>query len=77
MGLTQQETELIFDKCIEILSDHLANDEGFSLPKMVVFPLVSERAIKHTILITKMIGAQEKSSAVTQSSTLKTELNND
>ena len=79
MNLTQQETELIFDKCIEILSDHLANDEGFSLPKIGSFSTrIRESYQTYNPHYKGMIRLPKKKVVqFTQSSTLKTELNND
>lgn len=36
-GLTQQDAEKYFDTFIQILTDHLANDRGFSLPRLGSF----------------------------------------
>lgn len=37
LGITQQETEALYDSFVSILTNHLAVDEGFSIPKLGSF----------------------------------------
>lgn len=37
LGITQQETEALYDNFVSILTNHLAADEGFSIPKLGSF----------------------------------------
>lgn len=37
LGSTQKETERLYDTFVSILTSHLANDEGFSIPKLGSF----------------------------------------
>lgn len=77
VGLTQQETERIYDKWIEILTDHLAHDEGFTLPKIGSFSTrLRESYQTYNPHYKGMIRLPKKKVVqYTQSSTLKDELN--
>ena len=79
VGLTQQETERIFDKFIEILSDHLAQDEGYTLPKLGSFSTrIRESYQTYNPHYKGMIRLPKKKVVqFSQSSTLKDELNNE
>ncbi len=79
VGLTQQETERIFDKFIEILSDHLANDEGYTLPRVGSFSTrIRESYQTYNPHYKGMIQLPRKKVVqYTQSSTLKDELNSE
>ncbi|GAB5410391.1 MAG: hypothetical protein BalsKO_27560 [Balneolaceae bacterium] len=37
LGITQKETELLYDTFVSILTLHLTNDEGFSIPRLGSF----------------------------------------
>ncbi len=37
LGITQQETEVLYDDFVSLLSNHLATDKGFSIPKLGSF----------------------------------------
>lgn len=37
LGITQQETENLYDNFVSILANHLATDKGFSIPKLGSF----------------------------------------
>lgn len=37
LGITQQETENLYDNFVSILANHLASDKGFSIPKLGSF----------------------------------------
>lgn len=37
LGITQQETETLYDSFVSILTNHLADDQGFSIPKLGSF----------------------------------------
>ncbi|MCG8374066.1 MAG: HU family DNA-binding protein [Balneolales bacterium] len=37
LGLTQTETEKIYDSFVSILTSHLSNDTGFTLPRLGSF----------------------------------------
>ena len=77
IDLTQQETELILDTCIKILSDHLANNESFSLPKIGCFTTRIRNSYQtynpHYKGMIKL--PKKKVVQFIQSSTLKNELN--
>lgn len=77
IGLTQQETERIYDKFVEILTDHLAHDEGFSLPKLGSFSTRIRDSYKTYNPHYKGMIQLPKKKVVqySQSSTLKDELN--
>jgi len=77
IGYTQQETERVFDKLVEILSDHLASDEGFTLPKLGSFTTrVRDSYQTYNPHYKGMIQLPKKKVVqFSQSSTLKGELN--
>lgn len=37
LGITQKETEHLYETYVTILTTHLSNDEGFSIPKLGSF----------------------------------------
>ncbi len=37
LGITQKETEILYDSFVSILTSHLANNEGFTIPKLGSF----------------------------------------
>jgi len=37
LGITKKETEHLYDTFVSILTQHLSNDEGFSIPKLGSF----------------------------------------
>ena len=78
IGLTQQETELIFDNFVQILSNHLTKEEGYTLPKLGSFSTRTRESYKTynphykgTITLPK-----KKVVQFSQSSKLKDNLNN-
>jgi nucleoid DNA-binding protein len=76
---TKLETERIFDKFVEILSNHLANDEGYTLPKLGSFSTrIRESYQTYNPHYKGMIQLPKKKVVqFSQSSTLKDELNNE
>ncbi|MBO6535426.1 MAG: HU family DNA-binding protein [Balneolaceae bacterium] len=76
-GFTQQETERIYNRLVDILSDHLANDEGFTLPKIGSFhSRIRDSYQTYNPHYKGMIQLPKKKVVqFTQSTTLKDELN--
>lgn len=79
IGSTQQETELIFDSFVELLSEHLAKDNGYTLPKLGSFSTRIRESYEtynpHYNGIIKL--PKKKVVRFSPSSTLKAYLNND
>lgn len=76
-GLTQQETEKLYDSLVGILTDHLANDVGFTLPRLGSFHARIRQSYKTYNPHYKGMIQLPKKKVVqfTQSSTIKDELN--
>ena len=76
-GLTQQETEKIYDAFVGILTDHLADDKGFTLPGLGSFhSRIRESYQTYNPHYKGMIQLPRKKVVqFQQSSTLKEELN--
>ena len=79
MGLTRQQTEQIFDNFVEIMSDHLANNRGYTLPKLGSFSTrIRESYQTYNPHYKGMIQLPKKKIVqFNQSSKLKNDLNND
>ena len=76
-GLTQHETEKLFDTFVGILTDHLANNKGFTLPSVGSFhSRIRESYQTYNPHYKGMIQLPKKKVVqFQQSSTLKEELN--
>ena len=79
IGLTKQETEKTLDTLVGILTDHLANNQGFTLPRLGSFhSRVRDSYQTYNPHYKGMIRLPKKKVVqYQQSSTLKEELNGD
>ncbi|MEQ9308008.1 MAG: HU family DNA-binding protein [Balneolaceae bacterium] len=77
LGITQKETEHLYDSFVSLLASHLANDEGFSIPKLGSFhSKVREPYKSYNPHYKKMMLLPKKKIVhFSQSSSLKDELN--
>lgn len=76
LGLTQKETEHIYESYVDILTSHLANDQGFSIPKLGSFHSKIREPYKSYNPHYKkmMLLPKKKVVQFTQSSSIKDEL---
>lgn len=77
LGITQKETEHLYDSFVSLLASHLATDEGFSIPKLGSFhSKVREPYKSYNPHYKKMMLLPKKKIVhFSQSSSLKDELN--
>ncbi len=76
LGITQQETEALYDNFVSLLSNHLAADQGFSIPKLGSFHSKIRDPYKsyNPHYKTMMMLPKKKVVQFTQSSSVKEEL---
>tara|TARA_R110000868_G_scaffold306734_4_gene568161 strand:- start:30677 stop:30961 length:285 start_codon:yes stop_codon:yes gene_type:complete len=77
LNITQKDTEYLYDTFVSILTAHLANDEGFSIPKLGSFhPKIREAYKSYNPHYKKMMMLPKKKVVqFSQSSAIKDELN--
>ena len=77
LDITQVETEKLYDNFVSIISDHLANDNGFTIPGLGSFHPKTREAYKsyNPHYKSMMLLPKKKVVHFAQSSSVKDELN--
>lgn len=76
LSITQKETEKLYDAYVSIITSYLANDQGFSIPKLGSFHSKTRDSYKsyNPHYKKKMLLPKKKVVQFTQSSSIKDEL---